>query len=166
MVCSFTLTLLSSLRRFTRNLFLRQGSHQPTTLTPSPLARSHTISGAQPSRNQSQGQNSIQPINPLSTVSTATSNNPLSAEAGLNLTLESFEGTEDVVEVSGKEVHEDETAVAEKSDEEEVKSKDTNVAMETEIRKVPRQESVNMEIRQSPGFKFITRPDLFKFAKV
>ncbi len=93
------------------------------------------------------------------------SSTPLSEEVSLSPTLEPFEGTEDV-KVSGEEVNEDETTMAEKSDEEEVKSKDTNVTMETEIRKVPRQESVNMEIRQSPGFKFITRPDLFKFAKV
>ena len=47
-----------------------------------------------------------------------------------------------------------------------VTSIQSDVAMETENRLALRQSSIDEELRQCPGFKFITRSDLYKFVKV
>ena len=96
--------------------------------------------------------------NSLGTESEVPNNNPLvtdSTPANYQPTLEPLESSSEPEGVKN-----------ENSQEEEVKSKEPYVAMEAEVRRVLRQQSVNPEVRLSPGFKFITRPDLFKFAKV
>ena len=95
---------------------------------------------------------------PLTTDSETPNNNPLVTDN----TPTNYQPTLEPLESSGG----SEEVIKENSQEEEVKSKEPDVAMETEVRRVLRQQSVNPEIRLSPGFKFITRPDLFKFAKV
>ncbi len=158
-------TSCSRLHRSSRNVLLRQGSHQPpVTPTHSQWARSHTVSGSRPSQNR--GQSLPLPTNPLTVTSTASL--AISQNQPMLETLEDFQE----VETSHKNVEIPPVGEATEMQhgdekEEEVRSKVTSdVTMDTEVRRVQRQESVNIEVRQSPGFKFVMRPDLFKFAKV
>lgn len=41
-----------------------------------------------------------------------------------------------------------------------------NITMETDTSLISRQASIDENLRRSSGFMFITRPDLYKFAKV
>ncbi len=177
----FLSTSCPLLDRSSRNVLLRQGSHQPHTSTPSQWARSHTISGSRPS--QSRGQSSALP---LSVVATASSASPTGAQnqpvletvkdsQEIEMSQKDVEiqpATENDIEAASELQQSAEEAVRSKvtsdvATDTEVRSKVTSdVATDTEVRRLLRQESVNMEVRQSPGFKFVTRPDLFKFAKV
>ncbi len=60
-----------------------------------------------------------------------------------------------------EEVEEEEVEVVKEEEEEEEKEEENNSL--TALGRVP---SIDVELGQSPAFKFITRPDLYKFAKV
>lgn len=180
--------------RSTRNLFIRQASHQPPASSPLTAAsdisftlygrtvsnrlRSHTVTEGvykrrDQSTNQDQGQRST----------TDNHLNPLSTDPVSNREQYTLETTEDAT-VSATPRNEE--VNHEIIDDEEVKSKiptteerkeitsegygvtpiQSDVTIETENRLASRQSSIDDELRQCPGFKFITRPDLYKFVKV
>lgn len=170
-----------ALFRATRNSFIRQRSQELLShnRTPSPRSRSHTITGAQASQDDNKNRGHEPSFNPLSaTLAALSTGNDVTNN---QLTLEPLEGEEksnteqvkpsgnegvDISDTMGIKEGENEGVKVEQITEEEVKSKDTGIATETEIHWIPRQASLSIELKQSPGFKFLTRADLFKFAKV